>query len=111
MISEFMQLKKKIGRASCREYQELEGPPIARAMLMALEFSPAVTNRVCELVAHHHSYDTIDDVDLQILVEADFIVNAYEDGLPKRSIKSFRDRIFQTETGIHYLNEIFSLAS
>ena len=93
------------------EYQELEGPPIARAMLMALEFSPAVTNRVCELVAHHHSYDTIDDVDLQILVEADFILNAYEDGLPKRSIKSFRDKIFQTETGIHYLNEIFSLAS
>mgnify|MGYP000060847456 CR=1 FL=1 len=57
------------------------GPPIARAMLMALEFSPALINRVCDMVAHHHSYDKIDEVDLQILIEADFMVNAYEDGL------------------------------
>ena len=82
---------------------------IARAMLMALEFSPALTNRVCELVAHHHSYQNIDAVDLQILVEADFLVNAYEEGLPKRNIKKFRDKIFRTETGIHYLNELFAL--
>ena len=91
------------------EYQEIEGPPIARAMLMALEFSPALINRVCDMVAHHHSYDKIDDVDLQILIEADFMVNAYEEGLPKRNIKSFRDKIFRTETGIHYLNELFAL--
>lgn len=91
------------------EYQEQEGPPIARAMLMALEFSPALINRVCELVAHHHSYQNIDAVDLQILVEADFLVNAYEEGLPKRNIKKFRDKIFRTETGIHYLNELFAL--
>ena len=80
-----------------------------RAMLMALDFSPALINRVCDMVAHHHSYDKIDEVDLQILIEADFMVNAYEDGLPKRNIKSFRDKIFRTETGIHYLNELFAL--
>ncbi|MFQ9094347.1 MAG: hypothetical protein ACLR5S_08700 [Ruminococcus sp.] len=81
--------------------------PIAEPS-MALEFSPA-PNRVCDMVAHHHSYDKIDDVDLQILIEADFMVNAYEEGLPKRNIKSFRDKIFRTETGIHYLNELFAL--
>ena len=96
-------------RSAAGEYQEIEGPPIARAMLMALEFSPALINRVCDMVAHHHSYDKIDDVDLQILIEADFMVNAYEEGLPKRNIKSFRDKIFRTETGIHYLNELFAL--
>ena len=96
-------------RSAAGEYQEIEGPPIARAMLMALDFSPALINRVCDMVAHHHSYDKIDEVDLQILIEADFMVNAYEDGLPKRNIKSFRDKIFRTETGIHYLNELFAL--
>ena len=96
-------------RSAAGEYQETEGPPIARAMLMALDFSPALINRVCDMVAHHHSYDKIDEVDLQILIEADFMVNAYEDGLPKRNIKSFRDKIFRTETGIHYLNELFAL--
>ena len=103
-----VRIKKKY-RSAAGEYQEIEGPPIARAMLMALEFSPALINRVCDMVAHHHSYDKIDDVDLQILIEADFMVNAYEEGLPKRNIKSFRDKIFRTETGIHYLNELFAL--
>ena len=42
-------------------------------------------------------------------MEADFLVNAYEEGLPKRNIKKFRDKIFRTETGIHYLNELFAL--
>ena len=108
MIAEEEQLGAK-QRSAAGEYQEIEGPPIARAMLMALEFSPALINRVCDMVAHHHSYDKIDDVDLQILIEADFMVNAYEEGLPKRNIKSFRDKIFRTETGIHYLNELFAL--
>lgn len=91
------------------EYQEIEGPPIARAMLMALEFQPALINHVCDMIAHHHSYREIDDIDLQILVEADFLVNAYEEGLPARSIKAFRDKVFRTETGIQYLNEQFDL--
>ena len=107
MISEFMLRKRNT--VLLPENIRNRKPPIARAMLMALEFSPALTNRVCELVAHHHSYQNIDAVDLQILVEADFLVNAYEEGLPKRNIKKFRDKIFRTETGIHYLNELFAL--
>ncbi len=102
---------EKKHHSAAGKYQEIEGPPIARAMLMALEFSPALINRVCDIVAHHHTYDQIDAVDLQIIVEADFIVNAYEDGLSKQSIKTFRDKIFRTETGIHYLNELFALES
>ena len=102
---------EKKHHSAAGKYQEIEGPPIARAMLMALEFSPPLINRVCDIVAHHHTYDQIDAVDLQIIVEADFIVNAYEDGLSKQSIKTFRDKIFRTETGIHYLNELFALES
>ncbi len=100
---------EKKHHSAAGEFQEIEGPPIARAMLMALEFKPSVVNRVCELVGHHHTYSDIDDVDLQILMEADFLVNAYEEGLSKRNIKAFRDKVFRTETGKHYLNEMFSL--
>lgn len=100
---------EKKHHSSAGEYQEIEGPPIARAMLMALEFKPSVVNRVCELVAHHHTYTDIDGVDLQILIEADFLVNAYEEGMTKRNIRSFRDKVFRTSTGIHYLNEMFGL--
>ena len=96
-------------RSCAGEYQEIEGPPIARAMLMALEFKPAVINRVCDIIARHHTYTDIDDMNLQIIVEADFLANAYEDDLPSRKIKTFRDKVFRTETGTHFLNEMFQL--
>ena len=35
------------------------------------------------LIAHHHTYNNIDGIDYQILVEADFLVNIMEDGLSK----------------------------
>lgn len=41
-------------------------------------FSPKVTERVSYLVGHHHTYDHIDGMDYQILVEADFLVNFNE---------------------------------
>lgn len=91
------------------QYQEKEGPPIARAMLIALDFPPALINHVCEIVANHHMAKPSDDLDLQILMEADFIVNAYEDNLSKKTIASYRDKVFRTETGIQYLNEMFAL--
>lgn len=89
--------------------QEQEGPAVARGMLMRLGFAENVIERVCYLIGHHHTYTGIEGRDYQILVEADFLVNAYEEGLPKRNIKKFRDKIFRTETGIHYLNELFAL--
>lgn len=39
------------------------------------------------LVGHHHTYKDIDGLDYQILVEADFLVNYFEDGLDKEHIK------------------------
>jgi HD superfamily phosphodiesterase len=60
-------------------YQELEGPPEAEKILRPLGIDAAVVDRVCWLIAHHHSYTTDMDTDLQILVEADFLVNAWED--------------------------------
>jgi len=51
------------------------------------------------LIGHHHTYDQADGPDYQILLEADFLVNAFEDALPKDNIKHFRDQIFRTCTG------------
>lgn len=49
-------------------------------MLMRLGFAENVIERVCYLIGHHHTYTGIDGRDYQILVEADFLVNLYEDG-------------------------------
>ncbi|MCD8046769.1 MAG: HD domain-containing protein [Clostridiales bacterium] len=95
---------------SCAEpYQELEGPPLAEAMLNRLGFPEAVTERVSYLVGHHHTYTDIDGIDYRILVEADFLVNLFEDDAPKTAVESALQKIFRTETGKRFCREMFGV--
>lgn len=90
--------------------QEQEGPIYAREMLS--EFSKVTKNeteRICYLIAHHHTYDNVDGIDYRILLEADFLVNALEDELDKDAIINFRDKVFETKTGINLINTMFGL--
>ena len=89
--------------------QEKEGPALAEKMLKQLDFSPKVTERVSYLVGHHHSYEHIDGVDYQILVEADFLVNFNENGTEQNTIRATYDKIFKTETGREICREMFGL--
>ena len=41
----------------------------------------------------------MDGIDYQILVEADFLVNFYEDGLSTEAIQSAMEKIFRTDAG------------
>ncbi len=79
--------------------QEQEGPAYARPMLEELGLSPADVDRICYLVGHHHTYTAIDGPDYQILVEADFLVNLYEDQLGPEAVDSALERIFRTRSG------------
>lgn len=79
--------------------QDQEGPSYARKMLKELKFDEADIERICYLVGHHHTYTNIDGIDYQILVEADFLVNFYEDELRQDSIQTAFDKIFRTESG------------
>ncbi len=90
-------------------YQQTEGPPEARKMLEKLEFDPELIERVCRLIARHHTYDDIVDMDCQILIEADFIVNAYEDDLSADAVRSIKKTIFRTSSGKSLLDEIYHL--
>lgn len=96
--------------SSAGKYQEIEGPAEAEKMLEQLGFDKKVINRVSYLVGHHHTYDNIDGVDYQILVEADFLVNAYEDMMSAESIMNVRKRIFRTKSGTELLGTLFPAA-
>ena len=87
--------------------QEKEGPAIAEKLLKELQFEENVIERVKYLIAHHHTYDAINGIDYQILVEADFLVNYFEDHLETESIKKSVKKIFKTETGIRIVTEMF----
>ena len=82
---------------------------MAEKMLQRLGYEPKVIDRVCYLVGHHHTYDQIDGSDYRILVEADFLVNLYEDGVSKDAVKNAYDKIFRTETGRRVCSLMFSV--
>lgn len=97
--------------SSAGKYQELEGPAIAGEMLKSLGFDQTLIERVCYLIGHHHTYDMIEGDDYQILVEADFLVNLAEENSSKKVIRSVREKIFQTKTGIFMIEKIFKKKS
>ena len=100
--------EKKYGH-STSQYQELEGPPVAREILTTLGYAPNVVERVCFIISKHHTFTAIDQIDFQLLVEADFLVNATEDQLTDNQIINFAKNVFKTESGFNYLKLLFPL--
>jgi len=102
-------------RASEKKYghqdgklQELEGPAVAKSLLQQLGgYTDAEIERICWLVGHHHTYHASEDLDYQILIEADFLVNLYEDHESPSAIDAVRRNIFRTPSGISMLDDMF----
>lgn len=90
-------------------FQQIEGPPEARRMLEELSIDQRVVDRVCWLIAHHHTYEGICEVDYQILIEADFLVNAFEGSLSDHSIQNFKTKLFKTNAGIKFLDNLYHI--
>jgi hypothetical protein len=88
-------------------WQELEGPPVAKELLKDIDVDDTIKERVLFLIGHHHHYQNIDDIDFQILVEADFLVNIFEDEIDEHSIKNIKERIFKTNSGIRMLEKLY----
>lgn len=93
---------------SCNgKLQEQEGSVLAKKMMEDLGFQHAIIERVMYLVGHHHTYSNIDGIDYQILVEADFLVNLYEDGLDCKAVQVALEKIFKTKTGRRICQQMF----
>ncbi|MBA5852031.1 HD domain-containing protein [Clostridium sp. cel8] len=93
--------------SSAGNYQEIEGPPIARELLKDTDLAKSQIDRICFLIGNHHSYNKIDGIDLQILIESDFLVNAYEDNVEKSTIEHMKNKYFKTYTGKKYLENLY----
>lgn len=93
--------------SSAGHYQEIEGPAEARKLLQPLGYDEEAIQRIEYLVGHHHTYTNMDGQDYQILVEADFLVNLYEDNVTKDAMRSAYERIFRTETGKRFCRLLY----
>lgn len=98
--------RQKYGNAN-EKYQELESPPLVEDFFAGMPVERDMAERISWLVAHHHTYTHVDGLDYQILLEADFLVNADEGGLVRATIENMRQSVFRTGAGIRLLDSIY----
>jgi len=94
--------------SSAGRWQEIEGPPIARAILSRTTMAPDKIDHVCNIVANHHSAG-FDSLEFRILWDADWLVNL-PDEFPDETGPTMEARItklFRTHAGLSRAREIF----
>ncbi len=100
--------EKKHGSSS-EEFQELEGPPIAKEMLKRLGLRGEMIEEVCDIIGHHHHPREEETLNFQILYEADWLVNIEENGFLKdrEKLEPLIDKVFKTVTGKRLAKDLY----
>lgn len=100
--------REKYGNTS-GNHQEAESEALLRIFLSEFALPREMEERIIYLVSHHHIYTDVEGIDYQILLEADYLVNADEAQYSMEAVRRFRDRVFRTKSGLHMLESIYSL--
>lgn len=101
--------KERYGSAAGSR-QEEEGARAAPAILAKADVPEEMRDRIVWLVGHHHQENLAkDDRLLQILMEADYLVNLAEGNHPDKDPRGVLETFFRTETGKRYLRDLFAL--
>jgi HD superfamily phosphodiesterase len=103
--------EKKYG-STAGNYQEKEGPPIAREILKRLNVQKEMVDEICDIVGHHHSPKDEENLNFQILYEADWLVNIEEEGISKdrEKVEKVIGKVFKTATGKKLAEELYLAA-
>jgi hypothetical protein len=100
--------ERKYG-SSAGKYQEIEGPPIAEAILKRHDVPAEIIEHVCKIVANHHSARDIDTREFRIIWDADWLVNIPDDhpNASKEKLKAIVGKVFKTNEGRRIAEELF----
>ena len=98
--------REKYGNTNGKR-QEEEGVPLVAEFLADTGMTPEQIRRVQFLVGHHHTFMDVDGADWQILIEADYIANAAENGYSTSNIESFLRKFAKTAAGKRLIEEMF----
>lgn len=98
--------REKYGNTNGK-HQEAEGPALVREFLRDSGLSQEAVERVAYLAGHHHTLQGIDGPDYQILIEADYLVNADENQYPMENVTHALSQVFRTRTGIRMLKSLY----
>jgi len=73
--------------SSAPEYQEIEGPPIARSILNKLKANEDLVDEVCDIIGHHHHPGPDESLNFKVVFDADLIANL-EDNIKDKPMET-----------------------
>jgi len=85
------------------EYQEQEGPAVARELLAKLDANEELIDEVCDIIGHHHHPREVETVNFRIVYDADTIANLEDrqrkSPMTREELSQVVERSFLTESG------------
>ena len=124
--------REKYG-STAGKLQEQEGVTLAETFLSEFDMDAEMKERICYLVGHHHTLPSgracsrseirassdssrlpaalthIEGMDYQILIEADYLVNAIENRWSRDNVTNFVSRYFRTQAGMGIAKDLFKV--
>ena len=96
----------KYGNANGK-HQEEESAVLIEAFFADSDLPKEFVDRVSYIVSHHHTITGIDGIDYQIMIEADYLVNADESNFSGNNVRHMLEKVFKTETGKFLLQSMY----
>jgi HD superfamily phosphodiesterase len=101
--------EKKHG-STAAEFQEAEGPAIARSILEKLGANEELINEVCDIVGHHHHPRPEDSLNFKIVYDSDLLENLDEKQKKaprsEEEIENLIEKSFLTDSGRETAREV-----
>ena len=96
----------KYGNANGK-HQEEESAALIEEFFVDSDLPKEFVDRVSYIVSHHHTITGIDGIDYQIMIEADYLVNADESNFSGNNVRNMLEKVFKTETGKFLLKSMY----
>ncbi|WP_287638132.1 HD domain-containing protein [Blautia sp.] len=96
----------KYGNANGK-HQEEESAALIEKFFADSDLPKEFVDRVSYIVSHHHTITGIDGIDYQIMIEADYLVNADESNFSGNNVRNMLEKVFKTETGKFLLQSMY----
>ena len=101
--------EKKHG-STAAEFQEAEGPAVARSLLEKLGAKDELINAVCDIIGHHHHPRSSDTIDFKVVYDSDLLENTEEkkknETLNADELEGFIEKSFLTTAGRETAKEV-----
>ena len=99
-IKEYFESKRGIGKKNLEWLASMD-------VYHQLAYLALNDYRLSYIVSNHHTIIGIDGIDYQIMIEADYLVNADESNFSGNNVRNMLEKVFKTETGKFLLQSMY----